>query len=146
MWFVVGCGHAGTEALWLQPYGVKLVTLQNWNFGECLLTLPCGLAKSFSKRNWCFERCHGVARKAGIQFRTLNSRKMPQVFEQLCSIWESIIYKAAIRYKLELKEIFLAFSTIRRRCFGWKRCRWGSLYRNWYSFNSKIVVLTAELF
>lgn len=103
---VVGGGHAGTEAaLAAARMGVKTLLLTH-NI-ETLGQMSCnpaigGIGKSHIVREVDAlggEMAH-AADKSGIQFRVLNSRKGPAVRATRAQA-DRILYKAAIRYKLE---------------------------------------------
>lgn len=103
---MVGGGHAGTEAaLAAARMGVKTLLLTH-NI-ETLGQMSCnpaigGIGKSHIVREIDAlggEMAH-AADKSGIQFRILNSRKGPAVRATRAQA-DRILYKAAIRYKLE---------------------------------------------
>jgi len=83
--------------------------------------------------------------QAGIQFRTLNSRKGPAVRATRAQA-DRILYKAAIRYKLENQENLWLFQQSAEDLIVENGAARGVITQTGIRFNSKTVVLTAGTF
>ena len=148
---VVGGGHAGTEAaLAAARMGVKTLLLSH-NI-ETLGQMSCnpaigGIGKShLVKEIDALDGAMGLATdQAGIQFRTLNSRKGPAVRATRAQA-DRILYKAAIRYKLENQENLWLFQQSAEDLIVENGAARGVITQTGIRFNSKTVVLTAGTF
>lgn len=148
---VVGGGHAGTEAaLAAARMGVKTLLLSH-NI-ETLGQMSCnpaigGIGKShLVKEIDALDGIMGLATdKAGIQFRTLNSRKGPAVRATRAQA-DRILYKAAVREKLENQENLWLFQQSVEDLIVENGAARGVVTQTGIRFNSKTVVLTAGTF
>lgn len=148
---VVGGGHAGTEAaLAAARMGVKTLLLSH-NI-ETLGQMSCnpaigGIGKShLVKEIDALDGIMGLATdKAGIQFRTLNSRKGPAVRATRAQA-DRILYKAAVREKLENQENLWLFQQSVEDLIVENGAARGVITQTGIRFNSKTVVLTAGTF
>lgn len=148
---VVGGGHAGTEAaLAAARMGVKTLLLSH-NI-ETLGQMSCnpaigGIGKShLVKEIDALDGAMALATdKAGIQFRTLNSRKGPAVRATRAQA-DRILYKAAIRYQLENQENLWSFQQSAEDLIVEDGAARGVITQTGIRFNSKTVVLTAGTF
>lgn len=148
---VVGGGHAGTEAaLAAARMGVKTLLLSH-NI-ETLGQMSCnpaigGIGKShLVKEIDALDGAMALATdKAGIQFRTLNSRKGPAVRATRAQA-DRILYKAAIRYQLENQENLWLFQQSAEDLIVENGAARGVITQTGIRFNSKTVVLTAGTF
>ncbi|SBS25099.1 tRNA uridine 5-carboxymethylaminomethyl modification enzyme MnmG [Marinomonas spartinae] len=148
---VVGGGHAGTEAaLAAARMGVKTLLLSH-NI-ETLGQMSCnpaigGIGKShLVKEIDALDGAMALAiDKAGIQFRTLNSRKGPAVRATRAQA-DRILYKAAIRYQLENQENLWLFQQSAEDLIVENGAARGVITQTGIRFNSKTVVLTAGTF
>ncbi|MCW8354914.1 tRNA uridine-5-carboxymethylaminomethyl(34) synthesis enzyme MnmG [Marinomonas pontica] len=148
---VVGGGHAGTEAaLASARMGVKTLLLSH-NI-ETLGQMSCnpaigGIGKShLVKEIDALDGAMALATdKAGIQFRTLNSRKGPAVRATRAQA-DRILYKAAIRYQLENQENLWLFQQSAEDLIVENGAARGVVTQTGIRFNSKTVVLTAGTF
>ncbi|ETI59759.1 tRNA uridine-5-carboxymethylaminomethyl(34) synthesis enzyme MnmG [Marinomonas profundimaris] len=148
---VVGGGHAGTEAaLAAARMGVKTLLLSH-NI-ETLGQMSCnpaigGIGKShLVKEIDALDGAMALATdKAGIQFRTLNSRKGPAVRATRAQA-DRILYKAAIRHKLENQENLWLFQQSVEDLIVVDGAARGVITQTGIRFNSKTVVLTAGTF
>jgi tRNA uridine 5-carboxymethylaminomethyl modification enzyme len=148
---VVGGGHAGTEAaLAAARMGVKTLLLSH-NI-ETLGQMSCnpaigGIGKShLVKEIDALDGAMGLATdQAGIQFRTLNSRKGPAVRATRAQA-DRILYKAAIRHKLENQENLWLFQQSAEDLIVEEGAARGVITQTGIRFNSKTVVLTAGTF
>ncbi|GAA0826278.1 MULTISPECIES: tRNA uridine-5-carboxymethylaminomethyl(34) synthesis enzyme MnmG [Marinomonas] len=148
---VVGGGHAGTEAaLAAARMGVKTLLLSH-NI-ETLGQMSCnpaigGIGKShLVKEIDALDGAMALATdKAGIQFRTLNSRKGPAVRATRAQA-DRILYKAAIRYQLENQENLWLFQQSAEDLIVEDGEARGVITQTGIRFNSKTVVLTAGTF
>ena len=148
---VVGGGHAGTEAaLAAARMGVKTLLLTH-NI-ETLGQMSCnpaigGIGKSHLVKE--IDALGGAMAlatdKAGIQFRTLNSRKGPAVRATRAQA-DRILYKAAIREMLENQENLWLFQQACEDLIveSGKAC--GVITQTGIRFLSETVVLTAGTF
>ncbi|TBR41921.1 tRNA uridine-5-carboxymethylaminomethyl(34) synthesis enzyme MnmG [Marinomonas agarivorans] len=148
---VIGGGHAGTEAaLAAARTGVKTLLLTH-NI-ETLGQMSCnpaigGIGKShLVKEIDALDGAMALATdEAGIQFRTLNSRKGPAVRATRAQA-DRILYKAAIRYKLENQENLWLFQQSAEDLIIEQGCARGVITQTGLRFSSKTVVLTAGTF
>ncbi|MFT2098406.1 tRNA uridine-5-carboxymethylaminomethyl(34) synthesis enzyme MnmG [Marinomonas sp. 2405UD66-6] len=148
---VVGGGHAGTEAaLAAARMGVKTLLLSH-NI-ETLGQMSCnpaigGIGKShLVKEIDALDGAMALATdQAGIQFRTLNSRKGPAVRATRAQA-DRILYKAAIRHKLENQENLWLFQQSAEDLIVEDGAARGVITQTGIRFNSKTVVLTAGTF
>ncbi|MBU1466143.1 MAG: FAD-dependent oxidoreductase, partial [Gammaproteobacteria bacterium] len=148
---VVGGGHAGTEAaLAAARMGVKTLLLSH-NI-ETLGQMSCnpaigGIGKShLVKEIDALDGAMALATdQAGIQFRTLNSRKGPAVRATRAQA-DRILYKAAIRHKLENQENLWLFQQSAEDLIVEDGAARGVITQTGIRFNSKTVVLTASTF
>lgn len=148
---VVGGGHAGTEAaLAAARMGVKTLLLSH-NI-ETLGQMSCnpaigGIGKShLVKEIDALDGAMALATdKAGIQFRTLNSRKGPAVRATRAQA-DRILYKAAIRYQLENQKNLWLFQQSAEDLIVEEGEARGVITQTGIRFNSKTVVLTAGTF
>ena len=148
---VIGGGHAGTEAaLAAARMGVKTLLLTH-NI-ETLGQMSCnpaigGIGKSHLVKE--IDALGGAMAlatdKAGIQFRTLNSRKGPAVRATRAQA-DRILYKAAIRYKLENQKNLWLFQQSAEDLIVEDSCVRGVITQTGIRFLSKTVVLTAGTF
>ncbi|MEL0635287.1 MULTISPECIES: tRNA uridine-5-carboxymethylaminomethyl(34) synthesis enzyme MnmG [Marinomonas] len=148
---VVGGGHAGTEAaLAAARMGVKTLLLSH-NI-ETLGQMSCnpaigGIGKSHLVKE--IDALGGAMAlatdKAGIQFRTLNSRKGPAVRATRAQA-DRILYRAAIRYQLENQENLWLFQQSAEDLIVENGAACGVITQTGIRFNSKTVVLTAGTF
>jgi tRNA uridine 5-carboxymethylaminomethyl modification enzyme len=148
---VVGGGHAGTEAaLAAARMGVKTLLLSH-NI-ETLGQMSCnpaigGIGKSHLVKE--IDALDGIMAlatdRAGIQFRTLNSRKGPAVRATRAQA-DRILYKAAVRYKLENQENLWLFQQSVEDLIVENGTACGVITQTGIRFNSKTVVLTAGTF
>ncbi|GAB3487107.1 tRNA uridine-5-carboxymethylaminomethyl(34) synthesis enzyme MnmG [Marinomonas epiphytica] len=148
---VVGGGHAGTEAaLAAARTGVKTLLLTH-NI-ETLGQMSCnpaigGIGKShLVKEIDALDGAMGLATdKAGIQFRTLNSRKGPAVRATRAQA-DRILYKAAIREVLENQPNLWLFQQSAEDLIVEEGAARGVVTQTGIRFRSKTVVLTAGTF
>lgn len=148
---VVGGGHAGTEAaLASARIGVKTLLLTH-NI-ETLGQMSCnpaigGIGKShLVKEIDALDGAMALATdEAGIQFRTLNSRKGPAVRATRAQA-DRILYKASIRNKLENQENLWLFQQSVEDLIVEQGCARGVITQTGIRFLSKTVVLTAGTF
>ncbi|MBU2411710.1 MAG: tRNA uridine-5-carboxymethylaminomethyl(34) synthesis enzyme MnmG, partial [Gammaproteobacteria bacterium] len=148
---VVGGGHAGTEAaLAAARMGVKTLLLSH-NI-ETLGQMSCnpaigGIGKShLVKEIDALDGAMALATdQAGIQFRTLNSRKGPAVRATRAQA-DRILYKAAIRHKLENQENLWLFQQSVEDLIVEDGAARGVITQTGIRFSSKTVVLTAGTF
>ncbi|RBO86255.1 tRNA uridine-5-carboxymethylaminomethyl(34) synthesis enzyme MnmG [Marinomonas aquiplantarum] len=148
---VVGGGHAGTEAaLAAARMGVKTLLLSH-NI-ETLGQMSCnpaigGIGKShLVKEIDALDGAMALATdQAGIQFRTLNSRKGPAVRATRAQA-DRILYKAAIRHQLENQENLWLFQQSVEDLIVEDGAARGVITQTGIRFNSKTVVLTAGTF
>ncbi|AEF56553.1 tRNA uridine-5-carboxymethylaminomethyl(34) synthesis enzyme MnmG [Marinomonas posidonica] len=148
---VVGGGHAGTEAaLAAARMGVKTLLLSH-NI-ETLGQMSCnpaigGIGKShLVKEIDALDGAMALATdQAGIQFRTLNSRKGPAVRATRAQA-DRILYKAAIRHQLENQENLWLFQQSVEDLIVEEGAARGVITQTGIRFNSKTVVLTAGTF
>lgn len=148
---VVGGGHAGTEAaLAAARMGVKTLLLSH-NI-ETLGQMSCnpaigGIGKShLVKEIDALDGAMALATdQAGIQFRTLNSRKGPAVRATRAQA-DRILYKAAIRHQLENQENLWLFQQSVEDLIVEDGAARGVVTQTGIRFNSKTVVLTAGTF
>lgn len=148
---VIGGGHAGTEAaLAAARTGVKTLLLTH-NI-ETLGQMSCnpaigGIGKShLVKEIDALDGAMALATdKAGIQFRTLNSRKGPAVRATRAQA-DRVLYKAAIRYQLENQENLWLFQQSAEDLIVENGCARGVITQTGIRFASKTVVLTAGTF
>lgn len=148
---VVGGGHAGTEAaLAAARTGVKTLLLTH-NI-ETLGQMSCnpaigGIGKSHLVKE--IDALGGAMAlatdKAGIQFRTLNSRKGPAVRATRAQA-DRILYKAAIRDMLENQENLWLFQQSVEDLIVEGGCAKGVITQTGIRFQSQTVVLTAGTF
>ncbi|MCB5162499.1 tRNA uridine-5-carboxymethylaminomethyl(34) synthesis enzyme MnmG [Marinomonas algarum] len=148
---VVGGGHAGTEAaLAAARMGVKTLLLSH-NI-ETLGQMSCnpaigGIGKSHLVKE--IDALDGVMAlatdKAGIQFRTLNSRKGPAVRATRAQA-DRILYKAAVRHTLENQENLWLFQQSVEDLIVEEGAARGVVTQTGIRFKSKTVVLTAGTF
>ncbi|KJZ15716.1 tRNA uridine 5-carboxymethylaminomethyl modification protein [Marinomonas sp. S3726] len=148
---VVGGGHAGTEAaLAAARTGVKTLLLTH-NI-ETLGQMSCnpaigGIGKSHLVKE--IDALGGAMAlatdKAGIQFRTLNSRKGPAVRATRAQA-DRILYKAAIRDMLENQENLWLFQQSVEDLIVENGQASGVVTQTGIRFQSKTVVLTAGTF
>ncbi|MDB4836897.1 tRNA uridine-5-carboxymethylaminomethyl(34) synthesis enzyme MnmG [Marinomonas sp.] len=148
---VVGGGHAGTEAaLAAARMGVKTLLLSH-NI-ETLGQMSCnpaigGIGKSHLVKE--IDALDGIMAlatdQAGIQFRTLNSRKGPAVRATRAQA-DRILYKAAVRSKLENQKNLWLFQQSAEDLIVEDGCARGVITQTGIRFNSKTVVLTAGTF
>lgn len=148
---VVGGGHAGTEAaLAAARTGVKTLLLTH-NI-ETLGQMSCnpaigGIGKSHLVKE--IDALGGAMAlatdKAGIQFRTLNSRKGPAVRATRAQA-DRILYKAAIRDILENQENLWLFQQSVEDLIVEEGQARGVVTQTGIRFQSKTVVLTAGTF
>jgi len=148
---VVGGGHAGTEAaLAAARTGVKTLLLTH-NI-ETLGQMSCnpaigGIGKSHLVKE--IDALGGAMAlatdKAGIQFRTLNSRKGPAVRATRAQA-DRILYKAAIREMLENQENLWLFQQSVEDLIVENGTACGVITQTGIRFQSKTVVLTAGTF
>ena len=148
---VVGGGHAGTEAaLAAARTGVKTLLLTH-NI-ETLGQMSCnpaigGIGKSHLVKE--IDALGGAMAlatdKAGIQFRTLNSRKGPAVRATRAQA-DRILYKAAIRDILENQENLWLFQQSVEDLIVENGSACGVITQTGIRFQSKTVVLTAGTF
>lgn len=148
---VVGGGHAGTEAaLAAARTGVKTLLLTH-NI-ETLGQMSCnpaigGIGKSHLVKE--IDALGGAMAlatdKAGIQFRTLNSRKGPAVRATRAQA-DRILYKAAIRDMLENQENLWLFQQSVEDLIVEDGCAKGVITQTGIRFQSQTVVLTAGTF
>jgi len=148
---VVGGGHAGTEAaLASARMGVKTLLLTH-NI-ETLGQMSCnpaigGIGKShLVKEIDALDGAMALATdKAGIQFRTLNSRKGPAVRATRAQA-DRILYKAAIRHTLENQENLWLFQQSCEDLIVESGEARGVITQTGIRFLSDTVVLTAGTF
>ena len=148
---VVGGGHAGTEAaLAAARMGVKTLLLSH-NI-ETLGQMSCnpaigGIGKSHLVKE--IDALDGIMAlatdQAGIQFRTLNSRKGPAVRATRAQA-DRILYKAAVRHKLENQENLWLFQQSAEDLIVEDGAARGVITQTGIHFHSKTVVLTAGTF
>jgi len=148
---VVGGGHAGTEAaLAAARTGVKTLLLTH-NI-ETLGQMSCnpaigGIGKSHLVKE--IDALGGAMAlatdKAGIQFRTLNSRKGPAVRATRAQA-DRVLYKAAIREMLENQENLWLFQQSVEDLIVENGTACGVITQTGIRFQSKTVVLTAGTF
>ena len=148
---VVGGGHAGTEAaLAAARMGVKTLLLTH-NI-ETLGQMSCnpaigGIGKShLVKEIDALDGAMALATdKAGIQFRTLNSRKGPAVRATRAQA-DRILYKAAIREMLENQENLWLFQQSCEDLIVENGAARGVITQSGIQFRGKTVVLTTGTF
>lgn len=148
---VVGGGHAGTEAaLAAARMGVKTLLLTH-NI-ETLGQMSCnpaigGIGKShLVKEIDALDGAMALATdQAGIQFRTLNSRKGPAVRATRAQA-DRILYKAAIRHTLENQENLWLFQQSCEDLIVENGAACGVVTQSGIKFHSKTVVLTTGTF
>lgn len=148
---VVGGGHAGTEAaLAAARMGVK--TLLVTHNVETLGQMSCnpaigGIGKShLVKEIDALDGFMALATdKAGIQFRTLNSRKGPAVRATRAQA-DRILYKAAVRHQLENQENLWLFQQSCEDLIVEQGAARGVVTQSGIRFRSKTVVLTTGTF
>ncbi|MCO4787286.1 tRNA uridine-5-carboxymethylaminomethyl(34) synthesis enzyme MnmG [Marinomonas atlantica] len=148
---VVGGGHAGTEAaLAAARMGVKTLLLTH-NI-ETLGQMSCnpaigGIGKSHLVKE--IDALDGVMAlatdKAGIQFRTLNSRKGPAVRATRAQA-DRILYKAAVRYTLENQENLWLFQQSCEDLIVENGAARGVITQSGIRFLSKTVIMTTGTF
>lgn len=148
---VVGGGHAGTEAaLAAARMGVKTLLLTH-NI-ETLGQMSCnpaigGIGKSHLVKE--IDALDGVMAlatdKAGIQFRTLNSRKGPAVRATRAQA-DRILYKAAVRYTLENQENLWLFQQSCEDLIVENGATRGVITQSGIRFLSKTVIMTTGTF
>ena len=148
---VVGGGHAGTEAaLAAARMGVKTLLLTH-NI-ETLGQMSCnpaigGIGKShLVKEIDALDGAMALATDmAGIQFRTLNSRKGPAVRATRAQA-DRILYKAAIRHMLENQENLWLFQQSCEDLIVEEGAARGVVTQSGIRFLGKTVVLTTGTF
>ncbi|RDL44923.1 tRNA uridine-5-carboxymethylaminomethyl(34) synthesis enzyme MnmG [Marinomonas piezotolerans] len=148
---VVGGGHAGTEAaLAAARMGVKTLLLTH-NI-ETLGQMSCnpaigGIGKShLVKEIDALDGAMALATdKAGIQFRTLNSRKGPAVRATRAQA-DRILYKAAIREMLENQPNLWLFQQSCEDLIVEQGAARGVITQSGIQFRAKTVVLTTGTF
>ena len=148
---VVGGGHAGTEAaLAAARMGVKTLLLTH-NI-ETLGQMSCnpaigGIGKShLVKEIDALDGAMALATDmAGIQFRTLNSRKGPAVRATRAQA-DRILYKAAVRHMLENQENLWLFQQSCEDLIVEDGAARGVVTQSGIRFLSKTVVLTTGTF
>lgn len=148
---VVGGGHAGTEAaLAAARMGVKTLLLTH-NI-ETLGQMSCnpaigGIGKShLVKEIDALDGAMALATDmAGIQFRTLNSRKGPAVRATRAQA-DRILYKAAVRHMLENQENLWLFQQSCEDLIVENGAARGVVTQSGIRFLSKTVVLTTGTF
>ncbi|MFD1382937.1 tRNA uridine-5-carboxymethylaminomethyl(34) synthesis enzyme MnmG [Rhodanobacter aciditrophus] len=148
---VVGGGHAGTEAaLAAARMGVKTLLLTH-NI-ETLGQMSCnpaigGIGKShLVKEIDALDGAMALATdKAGIQFRTLNSRKGPAVRATRAQA-DRILYKAAVREMLENQENLWLFQQSCEDLIVEDGAARGVITQSGIQFRGKTVVLTTGTF
>ncbi|MBJ7551572.1 tRNA uridine-5-carboxymethylaminomethyl(34) synthesis enzyme MnmG [Marinomonas ostreistagni] len=148
---VVGGGHAGTEAaLAAARMGVKTLLLTH-NI-ETLGQMSCnpaigGIGKShLVKEIDALDGAMALATDmAGIQFRTLNSRKGPAVRATRAQA-DRILYKAAVRHMLENQENLWLFQQSCEDLIVEEGAARGVVTQSGIRFLSKTVVLTTGTF
>ncbi len=148
---VIGGGHAGTEAaLASARMGVKTLLLTH-NI-ETLGQMSCnpaigGIGKShLVKEIDALDGAMALATdKAGIQFRTLNSRKGPAVRATRAQA-DRVLYKAAIRHTLENQENLWLFQQSCEDLIVESGEARGVITQTGIRFLSDTVVLTAGTF
>ncbi|MCZ2721833.1 tRNA uridine-5-carboxymethylaminomethyl(34) synthesis enzyme MnmG [Marinomonas sp. 15G1-11] len=148
---VVGGGHAGTEAA-LASARMGVQTLLLTHNIETLGQMSCnpaigGIGKShLVKEIDALDGAMALATdKAGIQFRTLNSRKGPAVRATRAQA-DRILYKAAIRHTLENQENLWLFQQACEDLIVESGEARGVVTQTGIRFLSDTVVLTAGTF